>query len=114
MGWRGRAGVDALSFGFVKNGGMSSEALIFFKPELADATLIRRKRAGLLFSKGRYQAAQLLALLEDDLWLANGRAANAGAAMLGWAATRRERLGLENRRASWRDRASRPGRRKCS
>ena len=31
-----RAGVDALSFGFVKNGGMSAEALVFFKPELAD------------------------------------------------------------------------------
>ena len=84
-----RAGVDALSFGFVKNGGMSSEALIFFKPELADATLIRRKRAGLLFSKGRYQAAQLLALLKDDLWLTNGRAANAGAALLAKAAGNR-------------------------
>jgi threonine aldolase len=81
-----RAGVDALSFGFVKNGGMSAEALIFFKPELADATLYRRKRAGLLFSKGRYAAAQLLALLADDLWLANGRAANAGARLLAAAA----------------------------
>ncbi|RYY42749.1 MAG: low specificity L-threonine aldolase, partial [Sphingomonadales bacterium] len=84
-----RAGVDALSFGFVKNGGMSSEALIFFKPELADATLYRRKRAGLLFSKGRYSAAQLLAMLEDDLWLANARAANAGARLLGEAAGER-------------------------
>ncbi len=84
-----RAGVDALSFGFVKNGGMSAEALVFFRPELADATLIRRKRAGLLFSKGRYLAAQLLALLEGDLWLANARAANAGAAMLARAAGER-------------------------
>lgn len=82
--WRG--GVDALSFGFVKNGGMSAEALIFFKPELADSTLYRRKRAGLLFSKGRYLAAQLLAMLDGDLWLANARAANAGAAMLAKAA----------------------------
>ncbi|MCW3846368.1 beta-eliminating lyase-related protein [Sphingomonas sp. LB-2] len=81
-----RAGVDALSFGFVKNGGMSAEALVFFKPELAAATLIRRKRAGLLFSKGRYLAAQLLAMLKDDLWLANARAANAGAALLARAA----------------------------
>lgn len=81
-----RAGVDALSFGFVKNGGMSAEALIFFKPELADATLIRRKRAGLLFSKGRYLAAQLLAMLDGDLWLANARAANAGATLLAKAA----------------------------
>lgn len=81
-----RAGVDALSFGCVKNGGMSAEALVFFKPELADATLTRRKRAGLLFSKGRYLAAQILAMLKDDLWLANARAANAGAAMLARAA----------------------------
>ena len=81
-----RAGVDALSFGFVKNGGMSAEALVFFKPELADASQYRRKRAGLLSSKGRYLAAQLLAMLDDDLWLANARAANAGAAMLAQAA----------------------------
>jgi threonine aldolase len=84
-----RAGVDALSFGFVKNGGMSAEALVFFKPELAEATLYRRKRAGLLFSKGRYLAAQILAMLDNDLWLANARAANAGARLLAQAAGHR-------------------------
>ena len=77
-----RAGLDALSFGFVKNGGMSAEALIFFKPELAAATLYRRKRAGHLLSKGRFLAAQILAMLEDDVWLRNARAANEGAARL--------------------------------
>lgn len=81
-----RAGVDALSFGFVKNGGMSAEALVFFRPDLADVTLYRRKRAGLLFSKGRYLAAQLLAMLENDVWLANARAANARARLLAEAA----------------------------
>ena len=81
-----RAGVDALSFGFVKNGGMGAEALIFFKPELAEASQYRRKRAGLLTSKGRYLAAQLLAMLDGDLWMANARAANAGAALLAEAA----------------------------
>jgi threonine aldolase len=81
-----KAGVDVLSFGFVKNGGMSAEALIFFKPELAAATHYRRKRAGLLSSKGRYAAAQILAMLEGDLWLANARAANAGARLLAEAA----------------------------
>lgn len=81
-----RAGVDALSFGFVKNGGLGAEALVFFKPELADASQYRRKRAGLLSSKGRFLAAQLLAMLEDDLWKTNARAANAGAAMLAEAA----------------------------
>jgi threonine aldolase len=81
-----RAGVDALSFGFVKNGGMSAECLVFFKPELAAATLYRRKRAGLLFSKGRYLAAQILALLDNDLWRDNARAANGGATLLAQAA----------------------------
>ncbi len=81
-----RAGVDALSFGFVKNGGMSAEALIFFDTALADETLRRRKRSGHLLSKGRYLAAQLLALLKDDRWLANGRAANAAATALAEAA----------------------------
>ncbi len=81
-----RAGVDALSFGFVKNGGLSAEALIFFKPELADATRYRRKRGGHLLSKGRYLAAQLLAMLEDEVWLRNARAANAAAARLAEAA----------------------------
>lgn len=84
-----RAGVDALSFGFVKNGGMSAEALVFFRTELADVTLYRRKRAGLLFSKGRYLAAQLLAMLENDVWRANARAANAGARLLAEAAGNR-------------------------
>lgn len=77
-----RAGVDALSFGFVKNGGMSAEALVFFRPELAAETLRRRKRAGLLLSKGRYLASQILAMLDDHLWLDCGRAANARAATL--------------------------------
>jgi len=77
-----RAGVDALSFGFVKNGAMSAEALVFFKPDLAAVTQYRRKRAGLLLSKGRYLAAQILAMLDDDLWIANGRAANAAAGTL--------------------------------
>lgn len=77
-----KAGVDVLSFGFVKNGGMSSEALIFFDPALADETLFRRKRAGHLLSKGRYMAAQVLAMLKDDLWLENARAANAAAQVI--------------------------------
>ena len=81
-----RAGVDALSFGFIKNGGMTAELLVFFREGLAEATLYRRKRAGLLLSKGRYLAAQVLAMLEGDVWLRNARAANAGAALLGAAA----------------------------
>jgi threonine aldolase len=90
-----RAGVDALSFGFVKNGGMSAEMLIFFRTELADATFYRRKRAGHLLSKGRYLAAQVLAMLEGDVWLRNARAANDSAARLAGAAGDRLILPVE-------------------
>jgi threonine aldolase len=81
-----RAGVDVLSFGFVKNGGMSAEALIFFDPAAAEAVPRLRKRSGHLLSKGRFLAAQLLAMVEGDLWLANARAANRAAAALAAAA----------------------------
>ena len=72
-------GAAALSFGCVKNGGMNAEALVLFDPALADLVRYRRKRAGHLQSKGRFLAAQLLAMLNGDLWLANARAANAAA-----------------------------------
>ncbi|MEW4468350.1 beta-eliminating lyase-related protein [Parasphingorhabdus sp. JC815] len=84
-----KAGVDVLSFGFVKNGGMSAEALVFFDKDLARDSHYRRKRAGHLQSKGRYLAAQLLAMLDGDLWLENARAANAGAQMIAQAARKR-------------------------
>ncbi|MFL6755985.1 MAG: threonine aldolase family protein [Sphingomicrobium sp.] len=81
-----RAGVDVMSFGFVKNGGMNAEALIFFDTDKAEEVPRLRKRAGHLQSKGRYLAAQILAMLENDLWLANARAANAAAMALADAA----------------------------
>lgn len=83
------AGVDVLSFGFVKNGGMGAEALIYFDPALADAARYRRKRAGHLQSKGRFLAAQLLAMLENDIWLTNARSANAAAHIIAGAAAER-------------------------
>jgi threonine aldolase len=81
-----RAGVDVLSFGFVKNGGMNAEALIFFDPEKAENVPRLRKRAGHLLSKGRFLAAQLLAMVEGDLWLDNARNANRAAQALADAA----------------------------
>ncbi|VWX53800.1 low specificity L-threonine aldolase [Novosphingobium sp. 9U] len=82
-------GVAALSFGFVKNGGLGAEAIVFFDRSLADVVRYRRKRAGHLQSKGRFLAAQILAMLRDDLWLQNGRAANAAAAEIAAAASER-------------------------
>jgi threonine aldolase len=84
-----RAGVDALSFGFTKNGGLNAECLILFRTELAEEVAIRRKRAGHLLSKGRMLAAQILAMLEGDLWLENARVANAAAQKLAQAAAQR-------------------------
>ena len=84
-----RADVDALSFGFIKNGGLNAECIVLFRTELADEVIVRRKRAGHLLSKGRYLAAQILAMLEDDLWLENARAANATAQKLAQAAPHR-------------------------
>ena len=81
-----RAGVDALSFGFVKNGGLNAEAMILFRTELADEIAVRRKRAGHLASKGRMFAAQILAMLENGLWLDNAQAANSAAQTIGGAA----------------------------
>lgn len=82
--WRG--GVEALSFGFVKNGGLCAEALVLFDRALADEVRVRRKRAGHLNSKGRLLAAQLHALLDKDHWLHNARAANRGGVRIAEAA----------------------------
>jgi threonine aldolase len=81
-----QAGVDVLSFGFAKNGGMGAEALVYFDPAMANAARYRRKRAGHLLSKGRFLAAQLLVMIEGDLWLENARAANAAAQVIADAA----------------------------
>ena len=64
-----RAGVDALSFGATKNGAIAAEALIFFNPGDAELAPYHRKRAGHLWSKHRFLAAQFDAYLNDDLWL---------------------------------------------
>ena len=77
-----QSGVDLLSFGATKNGALAAEAVIFFKPELARDFEMRRKRAGHLWSKLRYLSAQLVACLEQDLWLRHARHANALATRL--------------------------------
>jgi threonine aldolase len=84
-----RAGVDILSFGTIKNGGLSAEAIVVFAPDLVDDLRFRRKRAGQMPSKGRFQAAQLLAMIRDGVWLRNAAAANAGAQRIAAAAADR-------------------------
>ncbi|MEO3787929.1 low specificity L-threonine aldolase [Actinocorallia sp. B10E7] len=70
------AGVDVLSFGGTKNGLMLGEAVVVLNPELAPSIKYLRKSAMQLASKMRFVSAQLLALLEGDLWLRNARHAN--------------------------------------
>lgn len=78
-----RAGVDVLSFGATKNGAMAAEAIVLFNPTRAEEIARRRKRAGHLFSKGRFVAAQLHAYLHEGLWLRLAQRSNALARRLG-------------------------------
>ena len=89
-----RAGVDCLSFGLTKNGGIAAEAVVIFNKALAEQFAYRRKRAGHLWSKHRFLAAQWLALLEDELWLKNARHANAMAQQLAEAFSRHSSIDL--------------------
>jgi threonine aldolase len=74
--------VDVLSFGATKNGAMMAEALVVFDDSLTARMAQRIRRAGQCASKQRFMAAQLIAYLEDDLWLRNARAANEAARQL--------------------------------
>jgi threonine aldolase len=71
-----RAGIDVLSFGATKNGGLLCDAIIAFAPDAVPALAIQLRRAGQVWSKMRFAAAQLLAYVEDGLWLRNARQAN--------------------------------------
>jgi threonine aldolase len=77
-----RSGVDVLTFGATKNGAIAAEAVVFFNDRFSEDFAYRRKRAGHLWSKHRFLAAQFDAFLADDLWLDNARHANALAARL--------------------------------
>lgn len=61
---------------------MAAEAVVFFDCNLAESFPYRRKRAGHLFSKMRFLAAQLEAYITDGLWLKNATHANLMAAKL--------------------------------
>src|SRR5271169_786052 len=75
-------GVDVLSFGGTKNGLMGVEAVVFFRPELAENFLFVRKQGMQLASKMRYMAVQMEALLTNNLWRRNAEHANEMARML--------------------------------
>jgi len=76
------AGVDVLSFGGTKNGVLYGEAIVVLNPDAVEGLLFLRKLNMQLASKMRFVSAQLLALLDDDLYLRSAGHANAMAARL--------------------------------
>ena len=78
MSWR--SGVDILSFGATKNGGALCDAIVVFNPDLADGLAVQLRRAGQVWSKMRFASAQLMAYIDNGLWLRLAQASNAAAA----------------------------------
>ncbi|MCI2956597.1 low specificity L-threonine aldolase [Agromyces atrinae] len=76
------AGVDVVSFGGTKNGLIFGESIVVLDPAASDGLVYLRKLNMQLASKMRFVSAQIIALLEGDLWLENARHANAMATRL--------------------------------
>ena len=76
------AGVDIVSFGATKIGAMGAEAVVVLNPKLIDSIAFLRKTSMQLGSKMRFMSAQIIALIEGDLWRRNATHANAMAARL--------------------------------
>lgn len=75
-------GVDIVTWGATKNGGIYGEAVLVLDPSIAGRARFLRKQLGQLPSKMRYIAAQVLALLDDDRWITQAAHANAMASRL--------------------------------
>jgi threonine aldolase len=75
-------GVDVLSFGGTKNGLLAAEAVVVLDPDTVSGVQYLRKTSMQLASKMRFFSAQLVALLEGDLWLRSAQHANAMARRL--------------------------------
>jgi threonine aldolase len=77
-----KSGVDVLSFGGTKNGMLTTEAIVFFRRELAQDFAYRAKQAGQVGSKQRFAGAQWAAMLKDGAWLRHAAHANRCATLL--------------------------------
>jgi threonine aldolase len=77
-----KAGVDILSFGVTKNGGVLADAIVVFSPDVATQLPFHLRRAGQVWSKMRFASAQLIRYVEDGLWLDLARRSNAAAARI--------------------------------
>jgi threonine aldolase len=76
------AGADAVSFGLTKNGALGVEVVVFLREPGPEGFAWMRKQHAQLSSKMRFMSAQVVALLEDDLWRRSAAHANAMAATL--------------------------------
>jgi threonine aldolase len=76
------AGVDVLSYGGTKNGLLYGEAVVVLNPAASKGLSFLRKLDMQLASKMRFVSAQLIALLEGDLWLRSATHSNAMAQRL--------------------------------
>ncbi|WP_108659838.1 threonine aldolase family protein [Acuticoccus kandeliae] len=71
-----RSGVDVISLGFTKAGAWCAEAVVFFEPLMKRDVAYRHKQLGQLFSKNRFVAAQVGAMVKDEHALTLSRHAN--------------------------------------
>jgi len=76
------AGVDVMTFGCTKAGGVFGEAVVFFNKSFTNRSIYVRKQTTQLHSKMRFIAAQYEAMLKDDLFITLGGRANAAAMKL--------------------------------
>jgi threonine aldolase len=77
-----RVGVDVLSLGGTKCGLNTTEAVVFFQPQLAAEFDYRGKQGAQLASKMRFQTSQWVGVLESGAWQRHAAHANASAARL--------------------------------
>lgn len=77
-----KVGVDILSFGVTKNGGVMADAIVVFSPDVAAQLAFHLRRAGQVWSKMRFASAQLMRYIEGGLWLDLARRSNAAAARI--------------------------------
>ena len=67
MTWK--SGIDVLTFGATKDGGLMGELIIFFNNSLIENFDYIHKRGGQLMSKTRFFAAQMIEFFKDNLWI---------------------------------------------
>jgi threonine aldolase len=77
-----KSGVDILSFGMTKNGGLLTDAIVVFSDQVAPQLAFHLRRAGQVWSKMRFASAQLIRYVEDGLWLDLARRSNGAASRI--------------------------------